>query len=203
MLKVGLTGSIAVGKSTVVAILGDLGAVCFDADRISRSVVEPGQEALAEIVRTFGDSVLAADGTLDRAALGKIVFGDAERRAALERILHPRIIAEQDRLIAEAFAHDPDAIVVVDAALMIESGGYTRFDALVVVHCDPAIQLERLIARNSLSREEAEQRIAAQMPQEQKLAYATHTIDTTGTLDDTRRRTEAVWADLAALNQRA
>ena len=196
MLKVGLTGGIAVGKSTVVAVFAELGAVCFDADAIARSVVEPGQPALAAVVAEFGRGVLAADGTLDRAALGRVVFADAGRRKRLEEILHPPIIAEQDRLVAEATARDPHAVVIVDAALMIESGGYRRFDALVVVHCEPEIQIARLIRRNGLTRDEALERIAAQMPQDEKLRYADYTIDTSGTLDETRDRTEAVWAEL-------
>lgn len=196
MLKVGLTGSIAVGKSTVVAILTELGAVCFDADAIARAVVAPGTPGLAAVVAEFGPEVLAADGTLDRAALGRVVFADAARRAALEAILHPTIAAEQDRLAAEVFARDPEAIVVVDAALMIESGGYKRFDALVVVHCDAERQVERLMARNHMTRDEALARIATQMPQAEKLRYADYAIDTSGTLDDTRRNTEAVWQQL-------
>jgi dephospho-CoA kinase len=201
MLKVGLTGGIAVGKSTVVSVLAGLGAVCFDADAIARSVVEPGTPGLAAVVAEFGPGVLAADGSLDRAALGRVVFGDPARRARLEAILHPPIIAEQDRLVAEALARDPGAIVVVDAALMIESGSYKRFDALVVVHCDPDVQLERLMRRGGLTREEALARVAAQMPQEEKLRYADYAIDTSGTLEDTRRRTEAVWAELERRNR--
>ena len=202
MLKVGLTGGIAVGKSTVMSVLAEIGAVCFDADAIARSVVEPGTPGLAAVVTEFGPEVLAPDGTLDRAALGRVVFADAARRSRLEAILHPPIIAEQDRLIAEAIARDPSAIVVVDAALMIESGGYKRFDALVVVHCDAEVQIERLMRRNGITREEALERIAAQMPQAEKLRYADYTIDTSGRLDDTRRRTEAVWAELVARDER-
>lgn len=199
MLTIGLTGGIAVGKSTVMRFFAELGAVCFDADAIARKVVEPGRPALASVVAEFGESVLRPDGTLDRAALGDIVFADPDRRRVLELILHPPIIAEQDRLIAEVRATTPDAIVIVDAALMIESGGYRRFDALVVVHCDPPVQRERLMKRNGISAEEADQRISAQMSQDEKLAYATLTVDTTGTLEDTRRRTEEAWLDLVRM----
>lgn len=196
MLTVGLTGGIAVGKSTVMQTFAELGAVCFDADAIARSVVEPGRPALAAVVRAFGPSVLAEDGSLDRAALGEIVFASPERRRELEAILHPPIIAEQDRLIADVRAATPDAIVIVDAALMIESGSYRRFDVLVVVHCTPEVQRERLMARNGLSAEEADRRISAQMPQSEKLTYATLAIDTSGTFGDTRRRTEEAWLAL-------
>jgi dephospho-CoA kinase len=199
MLKVGLTGGIAVGKSTVVATLAEAGAVCYDADRIARSVVEPGAAGLEAVAAEFGPGVLASDGSLDRKALGAIVFADAERRRRLEAILHPLIIAEQDRLVEEAIARDPKAIVVVDAALMIESGGYKRFDTLVVVFCEPEIQLARLMARDNLSREEAGRRVAAQMAQSEKLRYADFTIDTSGSLDETRRRTLEVWRELERL----
>jgi dephospho-CoA kinase len=199
MLTVGLTGGIAVGKSTVMRTFAELGAVCFDADAIARSVVEPGRPALAAVVRAFGPSVLADDGTLDRAALGEIVFANPERRRELEAILHPPIIAEQDRLIDEVRATSPGAIVIVDAALMIESGGYRRFDQLVVVHCAPEVQRQRLMARNGIAPEEADRRIAAQMPQDEKLKYATLAIDTGGTLDDTRQRTEAAWRELVRI----
>lgn len=196
MLTVGLTGGIAVGKSTVMATLGELGAVCFDADAIARSVVEPGTPALDRVIDAFGSEVCAPDGTLDRAALGRIVFADPARRRMLEAILHPPIIAEQDRLIAEAGRTDPDAIVVVDAALMIESGSFRRFDVLVVVHCSPEVQMERLMRRNGISADEARQRIDAQMPQAEKLALADIAIDTSGSRDDTRARTIAAWAEL-------
>lgn len=200
MLKVGLTGGIAVGKTTVMQTLEALGAVCFDADQIARRVVEPGQPGLDAVVAEFGRDVLAPDGALDRAALGRIVFADPSRRKRLEQLLHPPIIAEQDRLVAEALARDPKAIVVVDAALMIESGGYTRFDVVVVVHCDAETQIARLMSRNGFTREEALARIAAQMPQEEKLRYADLTVDTSGTRDETRARTEALWAELRRRN---
>lgn len=201
MLKVGLTGGIAVGKTTVMRTLEELGAVCFDADQIARDVVAPGTPGLEAVVAEFGRDVLAPDGSLDRAALGKIVFGEPARRKRLEELLHPPIIAEQDRRIAEAFARDPSAIVIVDAALMVESGGYKRFDYLVVVYCAPEVQLERLMARNGLSREEALRRIDAQMAQEEKVRLADLTIDTSGSLEETRRATAAVWEALLRLNR--
>lgn len=202
MLKVGLTGGIAVGKTTVMQTFEELGAVCFDADQIAREVVEPGTPGLEAVEAEFGRGVLAPDGSLDRAALGRIVFGDSERRARLEEILHPLIIAEQDGRIAEALARDPGAIVIVDAALMVESGSYKRFDYLVVVYCEPEVQIERLMARNGLSREEALRRIAAQMPQEEKVRLADLTIETSGSLEETRRATAAVWEELLRLNSR-
>jgi dephospho-CoA kinase len=196
MLKVGLTGSIAVGKSYVLSILRELGCVTFDADRIAHSVMGPGEAAYDDVVHEFGRAVLSADGSIDRAKLGAIVFSDAARRERLNRIVHPRVIEEQDRLIAAAEAADPGAVVVVDAALMIESGGYKRFDKLVVVYCDLDSQIERLMRRNQITREDAERRVAAQMSSEEKRRYADYEIDTSGTLEETRRRVIEVYGAL-------
>ncbi len=192
MLRVGLTGGIAVGKSYVSALLRELGCHVFDADDIARAVVQPGMPALNDIVAAFGPEVLAADGTLDRAKLGRLVFADAEARSRLNAIVHPRVHAEQDRLLREVEARDPHGIAVVDAALLIESGGYRRFDVVVVVWCRPEIQLARLMARNGLSREEAAQRIAAQMPSEEKRRYADFEIDTSEGFEPTRQQVLAL-----------
>jgi dephospho-CoA kinase len=199
MLRVGLTGSIAVGKSFVSGVLAELGCHVLDADEVARRVVEPGAEGLRVVVAEFGESVLRSDGTLDRARLGQIVFGDEEKRRLLNSILHPLIIAEQDEWLRRKDLEDPRGVGVVDAALMIESGGHERFDRLVVVHCRPELQLERLMRRNNLSREEAEARIAAQMPQPEKLRHADFAIDTSGSFDQTRKRVEEVYEALRGL----
>jgi dephospho-CoA kinase len=199
MLRVGLTGSIAVGKSFVTGVLAELGCRVTDADEVARRVVEPGSEGLRAVVAAFGGEVLNEDGTLDRKRLGALVFGDEERRSLLNSLLHPLIMAAQDELLRRWEEEDPRGIGVVDAALMIESGGYKRFDKLVVVHCSPGAQLERLMKRNALSREEAGRRVAAQMPQEEKLRYADFAIDTTGGFEAARRRTEEVFESLKAL----
>ncbi|HBB89054.1 MAG TPA: dephospho-CoA kinase [Blastocatellia bacterium] len=196
MLRVGLTGSIGVGKSFVAGVLAELGCHVLDADLTAREVVEPNSVALGKVVAEFGTEVLQSDGALDRTKLGALVFGDAQRRSTLNSILHPYIIARQDELLRESEAVDPDGIAVVDAALMIESGGYKRFDKLIVVHCRPEVQLQRLMLRNSLSREEAEKRINAQMGQEEKKKFADYLIDTSEGFDDTRRQTEKVYAAL-------
>jgi dephospho-CoA kinase len=196
MLRVGLTGSIGVGKSFVAGVLAELGCHVLDADLTAREVVEPNSVALQKVVAEFGAEVLQPDGALDRTKLGALVFGDAQRRATLNSILHPYIIARQDELLREWEALDPDGIAVVDAALMIESGGYKRFDKLIVVHCRREVQLQRLMLRNSLSREEAEKRISAQMSQEEKKKFADYLIDTSEGFDDTRRQTEKVFAAL-------
>jgi dephospho-CoA kinase len=196
MLKVGLTGSIAVGKSFVVSVLSELGCVVFDADKIAHSVMEPGRAAYLDLVAEFGASILAADGHIDRLKLGPIVFADAERRKRLNEIVHPRVIEEQNRLLAEAEARAPHGIAIIDAALMIESGGYKRFDKLIVVFCDRDTQVARLMKRNQISREDAERRISAQMSSDEKRRYADYEIDTSGTFEETRQHVIALYQQL-------
>jgi dephospho-CoA kinase len=196
MLKVGLTGGIASGKSYVTGLLKELGCEVTDADLIARRVVEPGQPAYHDVVREFGAGILDADGALDRAKLGAIVFADSARRARLNAIVHPRVIAAQDEWLAEVGRRDPRAVAVVDAALMIEAGAHRRFDKLIVVYCEPELQLARLMARDGLSREEALRRINAQMPASEKLKYADYTINTSSGFEDTRRQVEAIYERL-------
>lgn len=203
MLKVGLTGSIAVGKSYVLSVLAELGCVTFDADKIAHLAMEPGRPAYDDILREFGESVLTADGSIDRKKLGTIVFADETRRTRLNEIVHPRVIEEQNRLLSEAEARDPIGIVVIDAALMIESGGYKRFDKLIVVYCDRETQAERLMRRANITREDAEQRIAAQMTSEEKLRYADYRINTAGTFEETRQLVIAVHNDLLRVQSSA
>jgi dephospho-CoA kinase len=196
MLKVGLTGSIAVGKSFVLGVLAELGCRVLDADLTAREVVAPGTAGLSAVVATFGNEVVGANGALDRAKLGAIVFADEDRRQVLNSILHPFIIAAQDEQIRRWQAETPDGIAVIDAALMIESGGFRRFARLIVVHCRQEVQLERLILRDGLSPEDAARRIAAQMPQNEKMKYADFLIDTSEGFDPARKRTEAVFRGL-------
>jgi len=198
MLRVGLTGSIAVGKSFVSGVLADLGCRVLDADETARAVVEPGSPALDDVVAKFGPEVLKSDGTLDRPALGALVFADSRKRAALNSILHPYIIAQQDERLREWEAIDPKGLAIIDAALMIESGGYKRFDKLIVVHCRADVQLERLMTRDKLNRGEAAARIAAQLPQEEKRKFADYLIDTSAGFEQTRRRTTEVYGELCA-----
>ena len=159
----------------------------LDADVTAREVVEPGTEGLRRIVKEFGEGVLA-DSALDRKKLGAIVFADREKRELLNSIVHPLVIEKQDEWISERGAEDPDGIAIVDAALMIESGGYKRFDKLIVVWCEGDIQLARLMQRDQLKAEEARRRIDAQMPQEEKKKFADLLIDTSKGFDDTRRQ---------------
>ena len=199
MLKVGLTGSIAVGKSFVLGVLAELGCRALDADVTAREVVEPGTAGLNSVVEAFGSQVLREDGTLDRDTLGAIVFSNEKKRRLLNSILHPFIIGAQDDQIRKWQGESPDDIAVIDAALMIESGGYRRFDKLIVVHCRPDVQLDRLISRDGLSREAAMKRIAAQMSQEDKVEYADFLIDTSDGFARAREQTEIVFRELKEL----
>jgi len=203
MLKVGLTGSIAVGKSFVLGVLAELGCRVLDADATAREVVAPGTPGLKAVVDAFGKEILTEEGELDRSKLASIVFADEELRLRLNSILHPFIIAAKDERIREWESQDPNGIAVVDAALMIESGGYRRFDKLIVVHCRPDVQLQRLMSRDGLDREQAEQRIAAQMPQEEKEKFADFLIDTSEGFENARLQTEAVFRKLSKANSDA
>ncbi|HEX2270778.1 MAG TPA: dephospho-CoA kinase [Pyrinomonadaceae bacterium] len=196
MLRVGLTGSIAVGKSFVTSVFAELGCRVLDADQTAREVVAPGAAGLKAVVEVFGEQVLAPDGTLDRSRLGSIVFADEQKRQQLNQLLHPFIITRQDEILREWETEDPHGIGIVDAALMIESGGYKRFDKLIVVHCRPEVQLERLMLRNNLPLAEAQRRIASQMPQEEKLRFADYLINTSDGFEPTRKRTVEVYNEL-------
>ena len=199
MLRVGLTGSIAVGKTFVLSVFNELGCHVLDADRTAREVVMPGTPGLERIVRKFGEAVLTAEGALDRPKMASIVFADEEKRLLLNSIVHPLVFEAQDEWLRELEAEEPDGIAIVDAALMIESGGYRRFEKLIVVWCEPEIQFERLIKRDRMSEDEAKRRIASQMPQEEKKKYADFLIDTTGGFDATRERCGQVHSELLQL----
>jgi dephospho-CoA kinase len=199
MLRVGLTGSIAVGKSFVASVFVELGCHVLDADRTAREVVLPGADGLKAVVEAFGAEILSPDGTLDRKQLGALVFADEEKRQRLNQLLHPIIIERQDEILREWERRDPNGIGMVDAALMIESGGYTRFDKLIVVHCRPEAQLERLMLRDSLSRDEALRRINSQMPQEEKQKFADYLIDTSDGFELTREQAVGVYRELRKL----
>jgi dephospho-CoA kinase len=199
MLKVGLTGSIAVGKTFVCQVLAELGCHVLDADITAREVVMPDTAGSRSIREAFGADVFRDNGELDREKLGEIVFSDTHKRSVLNSIVHPLVFEKQNAWISDREGHEPDGIAVIDAALMIESGSYRRFEKLIVVWCDPETQVQRLIKRNFLSREEAEKRIAAQMPQDEKKKYADFLIDTSGSFEPARTQTEAVFHELKKL----
>jgi dephospho-CoA kinase len=200
MLLVGLTGGIASGKSVVAARLGEHGAVVIDADAIAREVVEPGTPALARIAEEFGPGVIAADGSLDRPALGAIVFGDPAKLAVLNGITHPAVRELSHRRFAEAGEADPDAVVVYDVPLLTEARGKDEFDTVVVVSAPEEMRIERMVTHRGMTRDEAEKRIRAQVPEEQRLALADHVIDASGTLEQTLRQADELWT---LLHQRA
>jgi dephospho-CoA kinase len=193
-MRIGLTGGIASGKSTVAAILADLGAVIIDSDQLAREVVEPGTDGLDRIHRRFGDAVLTPDGRLDRPALGRIVFGDAAARADLEAIIHPAVRRRAAELEAAA---EPDAVVVQMIPLLVETGQAGSFDAVIVVDVPADVQRQRLMTRNQMSAAEADSRIAAQADRQQRLAAADVVIDNSRPdLDDLRRRVTQAYRDL-------
>lgn len=199
MLKVGLTGSIAVGKSFVCDVFRELGCHVLDADKTAREVVEPGTPGLLRIVESFGEGILNPDGTLDRKKLASIIFSDDAKRQLLNSIVHPLVFSVQNKWLGDREWDDPNGIAIIDAALMIESGGYKRFDHLIVVWCNPDIQLRRLMSRDNLDEAEARRRIAAQMSQEEKKKYADFLIDTSGGFSDTRARVSEVFDTLRGL----
>jgi len=196
MLRVGLTGSIGVGKSFVASVFVELGCHVLDADQTAREVVMPGTPGLKALTDAFGEEILNADGTLNRKQLGAVVFNDESQRQRLNHILHPFIIARQDEIMNAWEVEDPNGIGIIDAALMIESGGYKRFDKLIVVHCRPEVQLERLMLRDKLSRDEALRRINSQMPQEEKQKFADYLIDTSDGFELTRSRSVEIYNQL-------
>ncbi|HHL39692.1 MAG TPA: dephospho-CoA kinase [Deltaproteobacteria bacterium] len=197
-MVLGVTGGMATGKSLVTAMLKELGAEVVDADAIAREIVEPGREALSEIVRRFGDGVIAADGALDRKALAEIVFADARKLAALCEITHPRIRAEIRRRIRELKKKDPQALIVVDAPLLFETGLDREMDKVLVVCAPEHLQLERARSRDGLTEEQARSRMKAQMPLEEKLRRADYVVDNSSTVERTRERVEELYRELAA-----
>jgi dephospho-CoA kinase len=199
MLTVGLTGSIAVGKSFVCVVFRELGCHILDADQTARDVVAVGTEGHGEIIREFGEDVLLADGSLDRKKMAGIVFSSEEKRLLLNSIIHPRVFRAQNEWIKNVEASDPNGIAIIDAALTIESGGYKRFDKLIVVWCESAIQLERLMLRDKLSETDARKRIAAQMPQDEKKRFAQYLIDTSRGFEETREQVVDVFQELSSI----
>ena len=195
MLRLGLTGGIASGKSAVAAMLREMGFAVLDADSLAHKLIEPGQPAYNEVLQEFGPSVITPGGRVDRAKLSAVVFNDRARLDRLNAIVHPRVaevIFSQFELWRRAGVRDA---VFVEAALLIESGIHNKLDGLIVSWCSPAQQLERLLARG-LSEAEARRRIAAQIPVEEKILLATEKIDCSGSLEETRRQVEALAAKL-------
>lgn len=199
MRIIGLTGGIAAGKSTVSRRWAELGAVVVDADRLARDAVAPGSPGLAAVAERFGPSVIGADGSLDRPALGAIVFADPDARKDLEAITHPEVWRLAQQAFDAAEAADPDAVVVYDVPLLAEAreSRPLRFDAVVVVDAPAAERIERLVRFRGMSREDAERRVRAQASDADRLALADHVVDATGTVADTVRSADDVWRRIA------
>ncbi|MEU1485452.1 dephospho-CoA kinase [Streptomyces sp. NPDC005752] len=195
MLKVGLTGGIGAGKSEVSRLLARYGAVLIDADRIAREVVEPGTPGLTAVVEMFGPKILTPDGSLDRPALGSIVFADPARLAALNAIVHPLVGARSAELERAA---GPGAVVVHDVPLLTENGLAPLYDLVVVIDAKPATQLDRLVRLRRMTESDARARMAAQATREERLAVADLVVDNDGPLEDLEPQVREVWSELTA-----
>ncbi|MDQ7819687.1 MAG: dephospho-CoA kinase [Armatimonadota bacterium] len=199
MKVIGLTGGIATGVTTVARMFAERGAVVIEADRIAREVVEPGTEAYRKIVEAFGPGILQPDGRLDRRALARLVFADEAARRRLNAITHPEIRRRIREEIARVRQASPDAVVIIDIPLLLDTTGPEAFDleGVIVVTAPREEQIRRLVARDGLTPEEAERRVAAQRPVAEKEAEADWVIDNGGSLEDTRRQVDILWQELA------
>jgi dephospho-CoA kinase len=199
MLRVGLTGGIGCGKTTVAAMMGELGCHILEADALGHQVIAPGGPAYDEVVREFGREILAPDGRIARPTLAAIVFAHPDKLSRLNALVHPPLLAAIDRELARLESADPGGVAVIDAALLIEFNHFNKLDRLVVVWCTPEQQLARLTDPafgRALPREQAQSRIAAQIDLAQKRQLADDVIDCSGTIAETRRQVEALVADL-------
>ena len=198
MLRVGLTGGIASGKSTVAARMRELGLPVLNADLLAHRLMEPGRPAYDDVVREFGREVVAPDGTLNRKKLGDIVFRDSAKRDRLNDIVHPRVIEAREEQMKQMEAENPRGIAIIEAALLVENGYYKKLDRLAVCSCRPEQQMERLELRG-YSRGEAQARIAAQMPIDEKRAKADEVIDCSKSITETERQVDALLEKLKQL----
>ena len=198
MLIVGLTGGIASGKSLVTRVLRDLGAHIIDADKIVHDLLAPGQDACREVVGHFGKEIQLPDGSIDRRKLGDIIFNHPEERAWLNQCIHPRVFEAYNHQVRHLSERLPDAIVIMDAALLIETGYHKHMDRLIVVYADQKDQMKRLMERDRFTLEQAMARISSQMPLDEKRKYADYVIENTGTREATEQQTREVFAKLKA-----
>jgi dephospho-CoA kinase len=199
MLLVGLTGGYATGKTFVASELERHGCHLIYADKLGHQVMEPGAEAYHSVIDAFGTRILTENEAIDRRKLGSVVFNDPEQLAKLSSFVHPAVFHLEERMIAEYSMQDPSGIVVIEAAILIESGRHERFDRLILTTCDKETQIRRAIKRDSVTREEAMARIARQMSLEEKKSFAHFVIDTSGTKEDTVRQVDVVFAKLKIL----
>lgn len=199
MLRVGLTGGLASGKSFVGEALAALGCHLLKADELGHRLLLPGTEVYRRVVDEFGPSILDAEGRIQRRALAQVVFADPEKLARLNAIVHPAVIEEEERWMAGVAAADPHGIAVVEAAILIETGSYRRFDRIVLALCSREQQIERAMKRDGLSREEALQRLERQMPLEEKRKFADFIIDTSGEKEQTLAQVRRLYEELRRL----
>jgi dephospho-CoA kinase len=200
-LRIGVTGGIATGKTTVAGMLSDLGALLIDFDSLARIAQQPGKPAFRDIVDFFGEQILTRDGELDRKQLAAIVFRDVEKRRRLEHFTHPRIFEEYERQFERYSNQNPDAIIQVVIPLLIENNLQSMFDKIVLVFISKTEQIKRLMIRDGISKRSAERILAAQLPIDEKRQYADFIIDNTQTLEQTRRQVEALWERLSNLRR--
>ena len=196
MLKVGLTGGLASGKTVVAREFEKLGCTVISADRLGHEVLRREGEAFADVVAEFGEEILVADGEINRKALGKIVFADPDKLKKLNSFVHPHVFKKQEKLFTEIAGRDPKAVVISEAAIMIESGSYTRYDRIVIAVCPPELQIRRYCDREGASEADARARLARQMPLEEKREYADYAIDTSGTKQETERQVRKIHQEL-------
>lgn len=205
VLRVGLTGGIATGKSTIARIFQTLGATVLDADEIAHRMIKKEAPAYGAVVDAFGTGILREDGSIDRGRLGRVVFSDPALRTRLESILHPLIRSEEKSLVATLTAIGQGRIAVTNAALLIETGVHRDYQRIVVTHCEPEVQIDRVMKRDDLTRDEARVRIDAQMPTEEKTRLAHYTINTSFGFEATETRSREVFRhlqlDLQAFSQ--
>ncbi len=199
MILVGLTGGIASGKSTVSRVFRSLGAYVIDADELARDVVRPNSPAWHEVVSYFGGGILKEDGYIDRSMLANIVFNDPEKRKVLNSIIHPRVFAEEERRRKEIEEKDPGAVVIFDAALLIEAGAHQRMDKVIVVYVDEETQVRRLMERDKIDRGSALKRICSQMPLIDKRRYADYVIDGAMHIEKLEQEIQKIYKELKAM----
>jgi len=201
LLRVGLTGGLATGKSFVGRALAELGCYWIQADELGHQVLRPGGEAYQSVIREFGRGILTEDGIIDRQRLAEEVFGKPERLAKLNSIVHPLVIALEERLMAEFATREPSGIAVIEAAILVETGGHQRFDRLIVTYCDEEQQIERAMRRPGARRDVVLARIRRQLPIEEKMRLADYLVNTSGTKEDTLKQVRKIYESLRSIAQ--
>jgi len=201
MLKVGLTGGLACGKSYVGAALASFGCLVIQADELGHAVLAQGAEAYGEVVRAFGPAILDGSGEIDRRLLAERVFGDPEELARLNAIVHPAVWKREERILAEFAGREPHGIAVIEAAILIETGSYRRFDRIILVTCLEEQQVERALRRDGARLADIRARLDRQMPLTEKRKFADFVVDTSGAKEDTLRQTRVIYEALRSIEQ--